>query len=267
MRWCATAARWQTRVVATRHSSVVDFYDGLAADYHPVYRDRWDEEVELQGRALDASSAMPPRRVDHPRLLVRHRDAAIGLALRGYRVAGTDIGERSVERARAEAARAGAGVAFSVADFRDLTAVESEFDVVISCDNAIPRLLDDADIATALRAMHAKVRPHGLLVITVRDYDALLAERTPLAPPVLIDGPPRRVFLRMHDWDAPDSPLYTVRFFVLTETESGWTLSHHSAIPGDHQGVARSSRRGHRVRGRHLDSGRGRRLPSARDDG
>ena len=142
---------------------------------------------------------------------------------------GTDISERSIERARAEAARAGAGVAFSVADFRDLTAVESEFDVVISCDNAIPRLLDDADIATALRAMHAKVRPHGLLVITVRDYDALLAERTPLAPPVLIDGPPRRVFLRMHDWDAPDSPLYTVRFFVLTETESGWTLSHHSA--------------------------------------
>src|SRR5204863_429572 len=75
MRWCATAARWQNRVVATRHSSVVDFYDGLAADYHLVYRDRWDEEVELQGRALDASSAMPPRRVDHPRLLVRHRDA------------------------------------------------------------------------------------------------------------------------------------------------------------------------------------------------
>jgi hypothetical protein len=33
----------------------------------------------------------------------------------------------------------------------------------------------------------------------------------------------------MHDWDAPDSPLYTVRFFFLTETEDDWELSHHAA--------------------------------------
>jgi glycine/sarcosine N-methyltransferase len=33
----------------------------------------------------------------------------------------------------------------------------------------------------------------------------------------------------MHDWDAPDSPYYTVRFFFLTETEDGWTMTHHGA--------------------------------------
>jgi hypothetical protein len=29
---------------------------------------------------------------------------------------------------------------------------------------------------------------------------------------------PSRLVVRMHDWDAPDSPLYTVRFFFLTVT-------------------------------------------------
>jgi hypothetical protein len=33
---------------------VVDFYDGLAADYHLVYGHRWDDAVASQGAALDA---------------------------------------------------------------------------------------------------------------------------------------------------------------------------------------------------------------------
>jgi hypothetical protein len=35
--------------------------------------------------------------------------------------------------------------------------------------------------------------------------------------------------VRLHDWDGPDSPLYTVRFFIITETNDGWTLAHHAA--------------------------------------
>jgi hypothetical protein len=32
----------------------------------------------------------------------------------------------------------------------------------------------------------------------------------------------------MHDWDSPDSPIYTVRFFILTETAMAWTLTQHA---------------------------------------
>ena len=32
---------------------VADFYDGLAADYHLVYGDRWDDAVAHQGEVLD----------------------------------------------------------------------------------------------------------------------------------------------------------------------------------------------------------------------
>jgi glycine/sarcosine N-methyltransferase len=208
-------------------SSVRDFYDGLAADYHLVYGDRWDDAVARQGEVLDGLV----REVHDASAEVLDCSCgigtqAIGLALRGHRVHGTDISEPSLERARVEAARLGASVSFAVADFRDLASVSGIFDVVLSCDNALPHLLDEAEIASSLRAMRSKLRPGGLLIISIRDYDK---ERPPAPPPYVVAGPPRRLVVRLHDWDAPDSPYYTVRFFFLTETEDGWTMTHHGA--------------------------------------
>ncbi len=210
-------------------SSVADFYDGFASDYHLVYGDRWDEAVERQGAAIDRliRQAHPGAR-EILDCSCGIGTQAIGLARRGYRVCGTDISEGSVERARVEATRFGADVAFGVADFRDLAGVAGEFDVVISCDNAVPHLLDDVDVSKALRAMRSKLRPGGLLVISTRDFDRALVERPATAPPILVAGPPRRVVVRLQDWDGPDSPLYTVRFLLLTESGDGWTVAHHS---------------------------------------
>jgi glycine/sarcosine N-methyltransferase len=216
-------------MLASPLSSVVEFYDGLAADYHLVYGDRWDDAVAQQGAALD--TVIRSARPDAGDVLdcsCGIGTQAIGLSRRGYRVHGTDISERSIRRARVEATRLGADLAFEVADFRQLDSVVGDFDVVISCDNAIPHLLDDADLAQALRAMRGKLRPGGLLVIGIRDYDKALIERPATAPPLLLAGPPRRLFVRLHDWDAPDSRLYTVRFFVLTEAPAGWTLAQHA---------------------------------------
>jgi hypothetical protein len=38
---------------ASGATSVSEFYDGLAAGYHLVYGDRWDEAVAQQGAALE----------------------------------------------------------------------------------------------------------------------------------------------------------------------------------------------------------------------
>jgi glycine/sarcosine N-methyltransferase len=208
-------------------SSVRDFYDGLAADYHLVYGDHWDDAVAQQGEVLDGLV----REVFNASADILDCSCgigtqAIGLALRGHRVHGTDISEPSLERARVEAARLGATVSLAVADFRDLASVSGTFDVVLSCDNALPHLLDEADIASALRAMRSKLRPGGLLIISIRDYDK---ERPQAPPPYVVAGPPRRLVVRMHDWDAPDSPYYTVWFFFLTQTDGGWTMTHHGA--------------------------------------
>jgi glycine/sarcosine N-methyltransferase len=208
-------------------SSVRDFYDGLAPEYHLVYGDRWDDAVAGQGAALDRLiRQIHGGEADVLDCSCGIGTQAIGLALRGHRVHGTDISERSLERARLEAARLGSNVSFAVDDFRELATVSGTFDAVISCDNALPHLLDEAEIASALRAMRSKLRPGGLLIISIRDYDK---ERPAAAPPYIVAGPPRRLVVRIHDWDAPDSPLYTVRFFFLTETGDGWQVAHHSA--------------------------------------
>ena len=209
--------------------SVGDFYDGFATDYHLVYED-WNAAVERQGAALDRLiRAIHKNPIDVLDCSCGIGTQAIGLARLGYRVQGTDISERSLERARIEAARRGVDISFAVCDFRDLKSVEGVFDVVISCDNAVPHLLSDDDLAQAFRAMRSKLRPGGLLLITVRDYDQALVDRPATAPPQIHPGPPRKVVVRLHDWDSADSLMYTVHFLVLTEGRAGWTVAHHSS--------------------------------------
>ena len=69
--------------------SVVGFYDGLAADYHLIYRD-WEEAVERQGRVLDGlireALGEGPREVLDCACGIGTQ--AIGLAMRGHRVTG-----------------------------------------------------------------------------------------------------------------------------------------------------------------------------------
>jgi glycine/sarcosine N-methyltransferase len=208
--------------------SARDFYDQLAADYHLVYQD-WEAAIERQADALHQliRSACPQAK-EILDCSCGIGTQAIGLVRRGYRVHGTDISERSLDRARKEAERLGTMVSFGVCDFRDLSSVDGLFDVVMSCDNAIPHMLTDDDVLRVFAAMYAKLRRGGLLVISVRDYDTATIERPTTGLPVIHAGPPRRVVVRLHDWDDPDSPMYTVRFLILTEGQSGWTIKQHS---------------------------------------
>jgi glycine/sarcosine N-methyltransferase len=207
---------------------IVGFYDEFSADYHLAYGGNWEAAVERQGQALDELIREElPEAQNVLDCSCGIGTQAIGIARLGYRVTGTDVSEREIERARREADRAGVEASFSVADFRDLSGVKGEFDVVISCDNAVPHLLDAADIPKALAQMRSKLRRGGLVVITMRDFDKALIERPPMAPPVVVAGPPRRVLVRLHDWDK-GQPSYTVRYLVLTESDSGWNLAEHT---------------------------------------
>jgi glycine/sarcosine N-methyltransferase len=71
----------------------------------------------------------------------------------------------------------------------------------------------------------AQVRPGGLLLISIRDYDEALLDRASSTSRVF-DGPPRRVDLRVYDWE-PDSPGHTVHVLPVSESGAGWTVSHH----------------------------------------
>ena len=208
--------------------SVIDFYDALAEDYDIVYGGRWEEAMSRQGEALDRliQSSLGAGAQDVLDCSCGIGTQALGLAIRGHRVVGTDISLRSVERARREASRLGVRASFAVADFRDLGLVPGTFDVVISCDNAIPHLLTDSEIRQALASMHAKLRPRGLLVVSVRDYDRALVERPATAPPTFTAGPPRRLLVRFHEWEEA-GPIYELHLFVLSELSDEWSLTAH----------------------------------------
>jgi glycine/sarcosine N-methyltransferase len=177
-----------------RATSVVEFYDGLAADYHLIYADHWEESLRHQGRVLDQiiRSVLPGKR-DVLDCSCGVGTQAIGLSLLGHRVTGSDISSRSLQRAADTAAQFGVPLAVTTADFRDLSEIPGEFDVAISCDNAIPHLLELADVDRAIVEMYTKLRPGGLLLISIRDYDRALIDRPAVAPPLDLPGPPRRI--------------------------------------------------------------------------
>src|SRR5919199_146179 len=141
--------------------SAQSFYDDLADDYHLIFGDRegWERQVCRQGEVLDglirAEMGTEPLSVLDCSCGIGTQ--AIGLALHGHEVHATDLSPESVERASREAKTFGVPVTFGVADFRALDAqVAGTFDVVISCDNALPHLLSSEDLLLAARSIWAK---------------------------------------------------------------------------------------------------------------
>jgi glycine/sarcosine N-methyltransferase len=207
---------------------VLRFYQQLARDYHLIFAD-WNKAIERQGSVLDrlirVYTAGPP--LDVLDCSCGIGTQAIGLAGRGYRVHATDLSPAAVERATEEARTRGLSITFGVADMRRLeTQVEGDFDVVLSCDNALPHLLTDDDLHLAVCHMRSRLRDSGLLLISIRDYDHLIMDRPPATTPqVFDDNGGRRIVFQVWDWA---DQTYTVHMFILREGKRGWRTSHYA---------------------------------------
>ena len=204
------------------------FYDELAPYYHLIFRD-WKQTVVRQGQALDDLVRL--RKVPRPRSVLDCScgigTQAIGLALRGYDVHGTDLSPQAVERARREAAGFGVSVTFEVADFRALDVqVSGTFDLVISCDNALPHCLTRDDLLLATENMRAKLKSGGLLLVSIRDYDRLLHERPRATMPDVHDNGKRVVF-QIWNWQT-DGLTYGVDYFILRDHAGQWETFHQT---------------------------------------
>lgn len=208
------------------------FYDALADDYHLVYAD-WETSVRRQSLALDRIIRSGLGRGPRRRVLdctCGIGTQSLGLAALGYDVVGTDVSERSIARARKEARTRGLDVRFEVADLRALSvSTDRPFDVVLSADNALPHFIDEADLALAIGRMIAHARPGGLVMASIRDYDALLESR-PLATPPVATGPPgaRSVTFQLWRWEE-DGRTYDLELFVLREQAGAWRTDVHRA--------------------------------------
>ncbi len=210
-------------------NDVQGFYDAFAASYHLIFAD-WQRSVKYQGEVID--QLIQTELASHPRP-VRVLDCTCGIGTQvlglaqhaNYEIHATDISPAEIERAKEEAHKAGVNIAFGVADIRTLDEqVAGEFDVVLSFDNAIPHLLIDADLEQALTAIYAKLKPQGIFMASIRDYDALLTEQPKLnAQRVMEQAEGKRVTLQYWEWVGE---IYTVNQFILQETAGTWALEH-----------------------------------------
>ncbi|NYI03860.1 class I SAM-dependent methyltransferase [Allostreptomyces psammosilenae] len=207
-------------------TSVARFYDELADDYHLIYSD-WEASLHRQGDALDALIGQDRAEVLDCSCGIGTQ--AIGLALRGHRVTGTDLSPRAAARAAREAARRSLSLRTAAADMRRLPFSDGLFDVVVCADNSLPHLLTEQDVHAALAEMRRVLRPGGLLLVSTRPYDDLLRDRPVSTPPQVhrtvdgADGGERTVTFQLWHWH-DDGEHYDLEHFQLLPAGGEWRV-------------------------------------------
>ncbi len=163
------------------------FYDTLAGQYDKLYLD-WEAATREQAGILHT--------IFHDQGISRSSTVldcacgigtqAIGLAKLGYSVTASDISDGELAEARKRAETCGADIRFEHADYRNLSDVFSGmFDIVIAMDNALPHMLTREDLKRAVGSIVGRIRPDGLFVASIRDYDSLLLSKPPYSPPYI----------------------------------------------------------------------------------
>lgn len=207
-----------------------DFYDAVADHYHLFYRD-WQAAVDREGMML--------RRILWQRKAQKVLDASCGpgtqsiaLARQGFDVTAADINQTMILKARAYAQvyNVADDITFVRAGFLELPRiVQGPFDAVLTKGNALPHLLTDSEIRMALGNFRRLLKPGGLLIIGMRDFDHLLEDRPRMIPGQFHDGEDEQhILFDIWDWD--DGPPVTVTFnkFIVSGSGSDYTAKKHS---------------------------------------
>jgi len=210
--------------------SITDFYDRLSLLYHHNMGWNWDSAVREEGAQLnrflaDGMSLSGPFTVLDCSCGIGTQ--AIGLALQGHQVHATDISSVSIECATEEAEKLGVDMRFGVADYRKLEeSVSDTFDIVLSCDNSISHCLTDGDLSAALTSMKARIKPGGLLLLSLRDYGALVDDQPRFNNEHVQDKEDgRRIVFQLWDWD-DDGRCYKIHQFLLRHRDGEFEVNH-----------------------------------------
>jgi 2-polyprenyl-3-methyl-5-hydroxy-6-metoxy-1,4-benzoquinol methylase len=202
------------------------FYDDLAEDYHLMFQD-WGQAIQRQAEVLGPliEREMPTTRLRILDFACGIGTQTLGLAQRGHMLLGSDLSETAIVRARREAELRGFSIQFEIADMRDLSFSATEFDVALAADNAIPHLLNEQDLLCAVQEVAGKLRPGGLFLATIRDYDQIIEQHPAMPPPAFFqDGINRRIYHQVWDWVTDRQ--YTVHLYITQEAHAGWMCQH-----------------------------------------
>lgn len=193
--------------------------------YHLIF-ENWDSSIENQSKII--SELLPTSNDVGPVL-----DCAcgigtqiIGLKKLGYSIEGSDISSLEVERAIKEAAIRNLAIDIRVDDMRTLqTARSNHYGAILAMDNAIPHLVSDEEILQALLAIKERLKPGGILLISLRDYESIIASQPKITDPVFFqDKNGRRIVHQVWDWK--DRRNYAVHLYITRQEPNGWDVKH-----------------------------------------
>lgn len=197
------------------------FYDDLAPQYDKLFLD-WDATTREQAVLL--SSLFSAQGYDRSACIL---DCAcgigtqtIGLAAMGYPVTASDLSDGALAQARQRAEQSHLQIPFFKADFCALdTVFGQQFDIVIAMDNALPHMLTAGALEAAVRSIVNRIRPGGMFVASIRDYDALLISKPPYSPPYIHQAETgQRVAFQTWHWEGENYRL--IQYII----EDGQTL-------------------------------------------
>ena len=202
------------------------FYEALAAHYHLIFED-WSRSIEKQAGIFGPllSEYFPAHPLKILDCACGIGTQALGFAAMGHRVVASDLSGAAVKRARKEAQCRSLDVSFHVSDMTSLGEIEeAEFDVVAALDNALPHLSADG-LKQAAAAIKSKLRAGGILMASIRDYDAIIEQRPSVQEPAFYGSDPnRRIVHQVWNWVGSDR--YVVHLYIAVQAGPGWETHH-----------------------------------------
>ncbi len=202
------------------------FYEDLAGSYHLLFND-WQNAIDRQRTVISPLLGEPATVGPILDCACGIGTQALGLASLGFAIEASDLSAAAIERAKGEAASRHLSIDFRVDDMRTLaTSQPAHFGAVLAFDNALPHLDSDAEVLTALRAMHSRLRPAGKLLISLRDYAPLMTARPTMMPPNFFgDEGRRRIVHQIWEWQ--DERRYELHLFITSQAPSDRWISQH----------------------------------------
>ncbi|NJL92367.1 MAG: class I SAM-dependent methyltransferase [Anaerolineae bacterium] len=198
------------------------YYDLLAEKYHLFYRD-WEAQLAREGMRL--------KRWFRDREVKTVLDAscgpgtqAVALAQIGYWVLASDPSPKMIERARKHAEESGVSdrITFLQAGFLDIARMTNgNLDVILTKGDAFPHLITDTEIEETLAGFYRLLRPGGIVLIGMRDFEPYLQDRPRFLPGRVHDpedhGGQQTIVFETWDWHEGPPLTVTLNKFILTQ--------------------------------------------------
>lgn len=157
----------------------MDFYEGFARRFDRLME--WERRRRKEGPFFRA--VLPD---DVNSILDCHCGTGFHCALltgMGYEVEGVDVSPHMLEVARQNLAARGLAVQLLEADVKEMR-LGREFDCVLSMGNSLPHEFGDDNLQRSLQRMHQALRPGGLAIVHIENFDRLRRDGDRFIPSV-----------------------------------------------------------------------------------